>query len=199
MNDINMDQDLERLCEFLQQAQPGNLGDGSPVANLLKKCWSCFAGSTETGMAPHKLERAEDFQWHPPVLAFRIERHGATVRGSTRAELYTWKINTETLQAECTQTGRRQVRPMAQRLDVASLAREIVGLILGHSEDPRLKWYPDGKVQVFLNRVIPEGFKQTTANRRARFGEELEELMVAEGWELVRKHVYRKRPSESEV
>ena len=41
-----------------------------------------------------KLGRMEKVEWQPPYLTFSIERHGATVKGSTRAELQNWQVDT---------------------------------------------------------------------------------------------------------
>lgn len=60
----------------------------------------------------------EDLQWNPPVLNFRIERHGARARGSTRAELQTWEIDVIQATAKIVATGHRQLEPMDARLDV---------------------------------------------------------------------------------
>jgi hypothetical protein len=39
------------------------------------------------------VSRAEELSWNPPILSFTIERHGATARGSSRAELHEWTVN----------------------------------------------------------------------------------------------------------
>ncbi len=48
-----------------------------------------------------KLGRMEDVRWEPPVLSFRIERHGAMGVGSTRAELQNWRVDFDLKPAQC--------------------------------------------------------------------------------------------------
>src|SRR5262249_22158252 len=67
--------------------------DREKIIGLLADCWHDFEGADETSMKDLKLTHAEDLSWRPPVLSFTIERHGATVLGSTRAELYQWTVN----------------------------------------------------------------------------------------------------------
>jgi hypothetical protein len=49
-------------------------------------------GADETAMEGWKVSRAEELSWNPPILSFTIERHGATARGSSRAELHEWTV-----------------------------------------------------------------------------------------------------------
>ena len=64
------------------------------------------------------IDRMEKVEWVPPVLRFQIERHGATVKGSSRAELHEWTIDLCKATAECVSKGSRQIIPMAPRLNV---------------------------------------------------------------------------------
>jgi hypothetical protein len=80
----------------------------------------------------------EAVAWNPPVLTFRIERHGGTVLGSTRAELQHWHVDLERKTASLVKTGRRQLRPMQPRLNVEPLVEEIVRLIV--AEQPAEGW-----------------------------------------------------------
>jgi hypothetical protein len=47
----------------------------------------------------------EDLEWNPPMLSFIIERHGAMVLGSTRAENQRWEIDMNKMEAECYSFG----------------------------------------------------------------------------------------------
>jgi hypothetical protein len=63
----------------------GPISDASELETLLKECWYEFEGADDTKMWPSKLTgRMEDITWDPPILTFKIERHGGTVMGSTR-------------------------------------------------------------------------------------------------------------------
>ena len=83
------------------------------LESLLADCWDEFEGSREEGMASYKLlNRMKEVEWNPPLLTFIIERHGALVMGSTRAEKYEWALNMETKTADYAQVGHRQVHKM---------------------------------------------------------------------------------------
>ena len=80
---------INTLIQVLGQTSPGALTKDvcDKVVPLLRECWQDFRGWDETSMQPRKLDRAEELHWNPPLLSFTIERHGAIVLGSTRAEL----------------------------------------------------------------------------------------------------------------
>ena len=93
-------------------------------------CWDQLQGSRGGGMAAHKLRgRTEEMQWKPPTLSFNIERHGAMVNGSSRAEVQQWRIDLDRKIAELAAFRRRQKLPMDKRLDVRPLAAEIAAFI----------------------------------------------------------------------
>ena len=186
-----MNESLIKLRRRLESLPAGEVEDSDAVMDLLRSCWECFTNSNDTNMAAEKVDRARELRWEPPKLTFIIERHGGTVLGASGAELYAWALNLETVEANCETSGHRQVHPMDKRLDVKPLASEIAELIVNHKSDRRLKWSPDGKVQVLIGEVIPETNKQTTAGRRSRFRNELEELLVDKGWETIRPNFYR--------
>lgn len=184
-----MNESLAQLRDHLQNLPPGNLSDDRKVRGLLADCWDDFIGSGETKMNADKTDRAEDLCWEPPELSFRIERHGATVKGSSRAEVHSWSINMRTLEAHCVGVGHRQLRPMDKRQDVEPLAAEIADLILNGKKDQRLKWLSDGNVQVLISSVIHETNKQTTAGRRKRFRRALDRLLAPK-WKEVLPNKY---------
>jgi len=142
-------------------------------------------------MNSDKVDRAENLEWDPPDLSFDIERHGGMAKGSSRAEVYAWSVNLETLKADCKRCSHRQIRPKGKSLDVKPLAVEIADLIMSGKQDQRLKWFSDGKVQVLIGIVIPETNKQTTAERRKRFRNALDRELTP-GWKSVRPNVYER-------
>jgi hypothetical protein len=137
-------------------------------------------------MASWKLRRIEAAEWSPPVLSFRIERHGGTVLGSTRAEVQFWDVDLDRCTAGVASATHRQLVKAAPRLKTGPLVAEIMGLIEAGSDDPRLKWSPDrAAVRVIVSRVIPpdSGFKQTVQGRQRRFGDAWAAAMTEHGWE----------------
>ena len=124
--------------------------------------------------------------------SFRIERHGGTVKGSSRAELQRWTSNLDTQRATVVKNGYRSVRPMQPRLDVAPLADEISRLIVEHKKDLRLKWSNENEVKILIGKIIPEdsAVKQTVAGRRKRFRKCLKERLAPHGWIELRANSY---------
>ena len=77
------DDALAALRKYMQSVPPGKVEDGGKALDLLTMAWDCLSGGRETGMWAGKLtRRAEELEWDPPLLSFRIERHGGTVHGS---------------------------------------------------------------------------------------------------------------------
>ncbi len=148
------------------------------------------------GMTSTKLlGRIENPVWNPPRIVFRIERHGATVMGSSRAELQEWTIDLEQRTATAETVGRRQVRPMQRRLDVQSIAEQIAAAILAGRPDDGLKWDGEDHVRLLVGEVLPAGsaVKGTLAGRRRRLREALAGLIGAAGWQMVKANVFRRK------
>jgi hypothetical protein len=154
----------------------------------LVEAWDEFLGGDAQAMAGHKLQRLEEPRWEPPHLSFLVERHGATVMGSSRAELQRWVVNLETRTASIDESYRRhrQLTKMNPRMDVRPLAQEVAACIAARAYDPRLRWRDADVVHPVLARVIPEQAgvpKQTLQGRRRRFLAALHEELSALGWE----------------
>jgi hypothetical protein len=184
---------MEKLLEYLGSLQPGPVSDTAALEAVLAPCWHMFDGSEAEQMHGGKLRgRMEQVVWKPPILRFVVERHGATVLGSTRAELHHWELNVEKRTALCGPYGFRQVVPMQPRLDVRPMAEEIAQLIIDHQEDERLKWYPDGAVRVHIGKIIPadSAVPRTLEGRRRRFRKAVEELLGEAGWHTIRPNKY---------
>jgi hypothetical protein len=184
---------MKELLDYLKSIQPGSLTNTAHLERLVAASWHEFHGSAAEGMAAYKLHgRMEDVRWDPPDLSFVIERHGATVLGSSRADRHQWTLNVKDKTAACWKIGYRQIRPMAPRLYVRPLAEEIVRMILEHKVDDRLKWNDDGTVRVKIGKIIPDNAAtQTVEGRRRRFREAVEDLLGSAGWQRVTWNVYR--------
>lgn len=128
----------------------------------------CLAGD-DGGMTGMKLlGRMENAVWLPPRIVFLIERHGATVMGSSRAEVQECTVDLEQRTKMVETVGHRQVRPMQSRLDVQPVAEEIAAASLGGRPDDRLKWDGKDHVRLLIGEVLPAGsaVKETLAGRR---------------------------------
>jgi len=177
---------LSKLRNYLAAVSPGKIPaeQADEVESLLSSCWDRIEGSTDGGMAAYKLDfRAEQMEWEPPTLSFRIERHGGAFRGSSRGELQNWSVDVERESAALGAIGHRQLRPSAPRLDVKPLASEIAELIMAQRNDHRLKWKSASDVKVELTKIIPNsGPRATVPGRRKRFRDELKRLLEPAGW-----------------
>jgi hypothetical protein len=184
-----MRDEIELLRARLVSVPPGQLigKAATDVEALLAQSWDDIDGSDDGGMRGYKLVgRTEDLHWIPPVLSFRIERHGGFVLGSTRAELQTWAVDLTRNAAEIVGTGRRQLVAMDARLNVTPLAAETAAMILQGCDATRLKWPNPSRVRVLVSEIIPTTNKQTTEGRRQRFAAALEQHLAPNGWRRVR-------------
>jgi hypothetical protein len=185
---------VDALIQVLEHVPEGELtGDARHrVIRLLAECWQDFRGANETAMEAWKLGRAEELRWKSPFVSFTIERHGATVLGSSRAELQTWKLNLETRNAQCARKTFRQLRPASPRLDVKLIATRVCEIIREGSasnsdlvENGVVVWKSDDEVWIYHGKLIPgTGYSQTVAGRRKRFRDELTSMMKSLGWKL---------------
>ena len=174
---------LRLLITRLDGEPPGDLQDESgEIKRLLPLAWDDFTNSRQTKMSPTKLWRIESLHWAPPVLSFDIERHGAVVLGSSRAEIQRWTVNLDTRLASCESVGLRQIVPAAKGLNTQPLAEEIATLILNHVKDDRLKWISHTLVMVKIGLVIKATNARTTEGRRCRFRRDLENELQKAGW-----------------
>ena len=184
--------DMKELIEYLASVRPGPIKEvGENLEKAVWSCWGKFEGTQE--LDGYKLlHRMEDVRWQPPILSFVIERHGATVLGSSYAELHQWTLNLETRQAAVSVVGKRAVSPIDSKLNVRPLAEEVAQLIVNHVDDERLKWNKDNTVRVYIGEVIQATNKQTEAGRRKRFRKALDELLCVSGWRPKRPNVYER-------
>jgi len=99
------------LKKHLFALVPGEIAETGHVAALLAGGWHEFVGAESQRMHAGKLGRIENVRWEPPVLSFRIERHGAMGVGSTRAELQHWRVDPRS--KDCSMRTQPQLSPGA--------------------------------------------------------------------------------------
>ena len=186
---------IQRLRAFLDEAGAGSIADRKRAATLLADCWEGLRVDDRTKMRADKLWRIEEPTWQPPVLEFKIERHGATVNGSSRAELHTWRADLDRGTAGIVEERRRQLGAMDVRLDVKPIAEELAAAIRTGTPDSRLRVAKDGSVSLKIGEIIPATNKQTTAGRRSRFRKALRALLEPNGWKEKRANCYAQEKS----
>lgn len=178
---------FQKLKQFLTKLSPGRVPQEiqPELVQLLEDCWGMFSGSDQEGMGAYKIQRMEDPSWNPPVLSFTIERHGATVSGSTRAELQEWVVDLDRRVSECLSTGHRQLYPRETPLDVKPIADDLAKLIISGHQDERLRWSGTARLRILTGRILSTGSipKQTLERRRKRLLKALEERLVPYGWQ----------------
>ena len=193
----------QRLRQFLAELSPGRVPSNmqTELVQLLQDCWPMFSGSAEEGMEAYKLQRMEDLEWHPPSLAFTIERHGGTAMGSSRAELQSWFVDLDRRVAECQVTGYRQLYPRAAGVNVKPIADELATLVISGSQDERLQWSAGGHVRVRSGKIFGTHFvpKQTLQGRRERLVKAMEECLAPHGWQRRGSWWGRNEPKEKFV
>jgi hypothetical protein len=187
-------QAIENIRHHCATLPPGPVADARTLERLLAAVWDELSGDDGGMEADKLLDRMEKPIWNPPVLTFRIERHGAASLGSSRAEVQEWTVDLERLTASVKVAGRRQIGPLNPRLDVKPIAADLCSAILTGKQDDRLKWDGTSKVRVLIGKVLPErsAVKETLAYRRKRLRDELTRLLEQAGWRLVGRNVYER-------
>lgn len=180
---MNETENLQKLRNYLQNLEPGETGEDTPLEELLSQCWHELKGD-DGGMEGYKLiGRMEDVAWNPPILTFRIERHGGTVQGSVYAEMQAWTVDAEKGTASCNEfAGRRLVGERDKPFKAGPVAKEIARLVTRGKKDPRLKWKTESKVRILVSEVVPATNQQTTTGRRRRFWRALQQELSPHGW-----------------
>ncbi len=189
---------MNELKQFLATLRPGSIGsDTQPqLERLLAACWHEFDGADQSRMHGSKLlGRMENVIWKRPLLTFVIERHGGTVLGSTRGELLYWELDLDKGTAAVVKTSHRQLAPMAPRVDIKALAKELVQLIVRGEQDDRIRWQDRNTVQVLASRLFPDGsgFKMTIEGRRTNLSKRIEEALKPLGWLKVSRTEFRRQ------
>jgi hypothetical protein len=180
-------QPLEELEKILYGLNPGivPMDLKEAILKLLERGWNELDGSLCEGMEPRKVRRAEDpIEWYSPNLYFLLERHGATVLGSTRAEMQRWEINLKDRLAEPEKAGLRQLRKMDSRWPAKTVAEEIARIILNGVPDRRIQKTKNGKIKLISSEVFPPSTNKMTRQYRSRkFYRELMEILEPYGFE----------------
>ena len=189
MGGIIVKHKVRKLHDFLKRVPPGSVPIEliNELVELLSACWHEFDGGKDSKMASHKIERMEDPEWKPPVLSFIIERHGATVNGSTRAELQKWVLNLVEGTASHGFHSYRQLYPRDAPWRGKPVGEELAKIVIVGEEDTRLKWLSEDKdwVRILTPNIIPNYYfspKMTLSYRRSKFYEAMDNILEPAGW-----------------
>lgn len=182
-----MSASLQALRDHLSALAPGPIGvPSATLVSLLVQTWDGLRGSDAESTAANKLDRIEEVEWSPPRLTFQLERHGATVNGSSRAHLHDWTVDVEAATATCKTGKHRQLHPPSRPLKVDPLVDVVLQAVSEGKEHEYVEWQGPDRFTVRIGNVIPDtGFQQTVTGRRKRFRVSLEPRLQASGWRLV--------------
>jgi hypothetical protein len=177
---------LRRLRDRLATVDPGTIADDNiqgEIEYLLGDAWDELAADYG-GMKPSKLRsRTEAMIWQPPVLSFKIERHGGTVNGSTRAEIQTWEVHLEAGTARFANSGFRQLHPMAKPVKTAPIADSLVDSVVNRREDRRIQWTLDRRrFRVLTSAIWPSSPNRTLQGRSRRLRQDMEARLLPLGY-----------------
>lgn len=181
---------IEELKEYLSDRPAGQMDEdeSGDLIGLLVNAWEelTLIGYDDSKMDSKKLgeKKLEEPNWEPPVLSFKVERHGARVGGrSKRAEMQQWIIDLDEDTKRFHADGYRLLEPKAKRVYVKPIAEKLASAIINVSDDPDLKWMDDGSVWVLIGDIFPnEGPSRTWQGRRRGFNEHLLPILEAAGW-----------------
>ncbi len=148
------------------------------VSKLLQDCWEMLNGSDDEKTFSTKIHRAESICWNPPIVSFELERHGATVGGSSRADLHHWSVDVEKGTANVKIGKYRQLSPKSPSMKTQPIAKEVANNIVNLLDDSTLEWDSDKSyVVIKISEIIPDnGATQTTIGRRKRFNKAMSSL-----------------------
>jgi hypothetical protein len=184
---------IQELRDAIGRLQPGLINDAAArqtIIELLVNCWEQFSGARDAAMSLFKLHRAEQLSWSPPLLEFVMERHGATVLGSSRAELQKWSVDLRSGRVCYVDAGYRQLTPAAPKVDVNPIVERVLDAVKkgpgSNCELARsgvLVWHDANRISIYHGVLIPnDGYQRTITGRRRRFRKKLTEEMIAMGW-----------------
>lgn len=204
MNRVSGEERLARLRAAVADLPPSTVESEAVVRveEALAAAWDFLDGSPGGGMQGYKvIGRTEDMRWEPPFLRFRIERHGAVMMGSTRAEIQAWEVDLEGATASWEEAGVRQVRKPSARVtakQIQRMARDVATAMRAGVEHPCVEWRRSGLVRVDASEVVKgDGLaaKETMTNRRGKLRTALESELEPHGWVETSPHFWRP-PSE---
>jgi len=172
---------LLKLQEAFQSIKDGPIDDPN-FERLLIDAWDSIDGSSLTNLTAEKLGRMEDLEKRDGAIYFKIERHGGTINGSTRAELHTWEVDVMNGKATIVHWGRRQLYETDKRLNTKPIAQELAKSIIEKQDHKWLQWNKDKtSCKILISAVIPATNIQTTTYRRKKLRENLNKLLEPAG------------------
>jgi len=180
-------EDIKILREYVTNLKDGKVDDEheETLITLLSRTWDLFSDSSETSMNAEKLGRIDNVIFkYPDVITFEIERHGATVHGSVYAHVHKWTLNLTEMKAICDPYyKKRLVGKRDAPLKTQPLAQKVADAVINYDRDNKdLVWKSYDKVKILVGNIIPETNEQTTASRRKRFRNRLDEMLKTHGW-----------------
>lgn len=155
------------------------------IGALLEQAWPAIHNSGIHQTSPDKLHRAEELRWKRPCLCFKIERHGGTANGSSRAPIHEWCVNMETRWADCANGRYRQLERRASPVFGGRIAEQAVRAIAAGEMIPGVRYLDPDELQVQIGVFIPAtACQMTIRDRRKKFRQTLIPQLEGLGWTL---------------
>ena len=125
-----------------------------------------------------RVDRVENLRREDDLVRFEIERHGETVRGSSRGQVHHWVIDTRRRERWIEMKTVRQVSERAKPVVIDQYVKPILDGI--ESADPRVvSSRANGSVRINIEALIPNvGYRQTVQGRRRRLRMRLNEELT---------------------
>jgi hypothetical protein len=174
---------LDALRQAVEQYCMTNTGL-EEVQRCLIDAWPELEGSDEESTTKGKLSnRIEELSVNDCFLTFKLERHGGTVQGSTRADVHWWTVDLAKGEATITRKSPRQVRKASPPFPFKEVCQEVVEAVRAGVPHQSIDWKGADRFKLLMGNLVPcGGIKQTTSGRRKKLREFIEAALGPLGW-----------------
>ncbi|MDR0342397.1 MAG: hypothetical protein LBI49_04645 [Nocardiopsaceae bacterium] len=188
---MGFEQHARDLAALLGAPGPVPAARRAAVLHGLIGVWDSLTGADQASMTAHKLARAEQMRWEPPVLRFALERHPGGIGDAPSVPVEHWAVDLAAGTAVLTGTGYRQSVAAAHHWDARPVVAELAAKLREGAADPRLHW-PAGRdtcTPVLAEILPPEAIGPVRQAMDHRFRAAWRSMMRTLGWTPHPSHV----------
>ncbi|MBT6851468.1 MAG: hypothetical protein HOA16_09765 [Opitutae bacterium] len=191
----------DELLEYLSEIPEGEVSPehDDRLCLLIREVWAEL-GITDVVDLPLPAKKIDQdvhqfakVEWHPPVISFELERHGAIAVGySTYAEVYRIGLDLESGEPQKTYPKKRQVKKPSPAMKSKEKAAEIIDAVGKRGKHPGIL-RKDDVVRIKIDCFIPsEGVvKKTLESRRKNVRAKVDQGLVELGYEKIANWRFR--------